>query len=446
MGWGYIIGVMISQSGWIGDPNSAMTMMIGTTFGQSLESILLPFYDTIVAWVLCHLQRHSATVEVWHGQSAGLYRGIMSYVLENYPAHIVRYGINHAVDGKPCVFTDDVIKLRPVRVMYRGVPITITSGDEADKKDTESTARVLYVSASASQRCVLDKFVASLRPARIAKKKHVCKAVVYLHTQMSDPKSRVVSVTSTSVFVVGNYCYKTIVLPAKVRKRIKEHFEHFMSEEYENTCSDRGSPWATGMVLYGPPGTGKTTLPIVLAYEYHAPLWHLCINDLTVHNVMSFTDYIKAKMIFSRSHIIVMDELDKYLQKYMERDSESGHGLAALLLFLDSLISSNHGRITIATLNDFTVLHHPRFAPLFRPGRLHLRVEMSYFDAEGLHDMFAMYDLDYVTKEQCAEFVQTHPQMSPASVRMFCAHYTGNPRDILDHLAAIDYARTATSS
>jgi len=149
----------------------------------------------------------------------------------------------------------------------------------------------------------------------------------------------------------------------------------------EDWFVEHGIPYQLGILLYGPPGTGKTSL--IRAIAAHLGYMVRVVPASLLSKLRDAEDE-KSKTI------IVVEDIDSNTEVH-DRDHEPkatndvaklmGGGISEILNMLDGIVVS-HGRIVIMTTN-----HIEKLDPaIIRPGRIDLKLELSYVTAETFKD------------------------------------------------------------
>ncbi|OWM74667.1 hypothetical protein CDL15_Pgr005247 [Punica granatum] len=176
--------------------------------------------------------------------------------------------------------------------------------------------------------------------------------------------------------------FETLAMEPEQKEAVKEDLVRFLNrkEFYKRV----GRAWKRGYLLYGPPGTGKSSLVAAMANYLKFDVY-----DLQLSNIMSDSDLRKLLLDIANRSILVIEDIDCSidLPDRLPASEENGKNitrpqltLSGLLNFIDGLWSScGDERIIIFTTN-----HVEKLDPaLLRPGRMDMRIHMSYCTFHG---------------------------------------------------------------
>jgi len=184
---------------------------------------------------------------------------------------------------------------------------------------------------------------------------------------------------------------KSVCIPAAQQKMLLDGLDKFLAAE--EWYLRHGIPYKLGILLYGPPGTGKTSL-------IRAICGHLKLGIASVH-MSGASSVVEALAKTPDNTVTVLEDIDtmgnslnrdvvgkknELLPTQGDTDDEDANtstvSLSGLLNAIDGAILP-HGRIIIMTTNKLEELD----AALLRPGRIDIKVEVSYATLETL-EMF----------------------------------------------------------
>ncbi|KAJ3674573.1 hypothetical protein LUZ60_005189 [Juncus effusus] len=220
--------------------------------------------------------------------------------------------------------------------------------------------------------------------------------------------------------------FKTLAMDPIRKEEIEDDLVSF--REGKDYYEQIGKAWKRGYLLYGPPGTGKSTMIATMAnfLDYD-------VYDLELTAVKSNTELRKLFIETTGKSIIVIEDIDcsldltgkrkdkkkkesdqnnkeiKTALGMEEKDEESKITLSGLLNFIDGLWSACGGeRIIVFTTNHFEKLD----PALIRPGRMDMRIEMSFCNFEA----FKVLAKNYLGVEEHSLFLTIREMLETVNV------------------------------
>ena len=192
--------------------------------------------------------------------------------------------------------------------------------------------------------------------------------------------------------------------------------------------SDHGIPYQLGILLYGPPGTGKTSIIKAIASYLNYPVYYLPTSKLNKIEIASST--------LPKNSLLIIEDIDCNFfvqdrnKKTQDKNDNSidimedfaSIGLSEILNSLDGMFSA-HGRILIATTNHIEKLD----SALIRPGRIDLKLEITYINYEILKDFIASFFPD----EELTEEIVIKPNITVSILQGYILEGK-NRNEILD--------------
>lgn len=168
----------------------------------------------------------------------------------------------------------------------------------------------------------------------------------------------------SSIYLDGNK--KTLLL---------NDIEYFMNNKVDY---DKFSvPYKRNYLLYGPPGTGKTSLIYSVASKYD-----MDVHVLTLNPSMNDQTLISCISRISPKSILLLEDIDSLYEMRRKNEHSNLVSFSCLLNILDGL-SGKSGIIIFITTNHINKLD----PALLRPGRINLKIEISYAHKEQLQNM-----------------------------------------------------------
>ena len=174
----------------------------------------------------------------------------------------------------------------------------------------------------------------------------------------------------------------TVFLEQEKKNLILKTIDDFVKAE--QWYLDNGIPYQLGILLYGSPGTGKSSLIKAIASYMKYDIYYLPVGGL-----VKLEDCMES---LPEQSIIVIEDIDCENALHSRGENHSGQSpndkppinismsevnFSDVLNVIDGICSA-HGRILITTTN-----HIEKLDPaLIRPGRIDLKVEISFVSIE----------------------------------------------------------------
>ncbi|XP_060200778.1 AAA-ATPase At3g50940-like [Lycium barbarum] len=168
--------------------------------------------------------------------------------------------------------------------------------------------------------------------------------------------------------------FDTLAMDEEIKSALIDDLAGFVKgKDYYNRI---GKAWKRGYLLYGPPGTGKSSLIGAMANHLNYDIY-----DLDLTEVRSNSNLRSLLLGMSGRSILVIEDIDcgiKLENREKDEEKENKHNrvtLSGILNFLDGIWSCcGEERIIVVTTNHIDKLD----AALLRPGRMDMRIHMSY--------------------------------------------------------------------
>ncbi|KAG0166293.1 hypothetical protein DFQ28_007716 [Apophysomyces sp. BC1034] len=205
--------------------------------------------------------------------------------------------------------------------------------------------------------------------------------------------------------------FGTVNLKEGVKEKILQDMETFCKRK--KWYKSRGIPYRRGYLLHGPPGTGKTSLIQALASKMRMNV--AIVSLLEVKSDSDFSDMLSD--VPSKS-ILVIEDIDHYMSSVSGKQT-SRVTMSGMLNALDG-IQGQEGSMVFMTGNQIDKLN----PALLRPGRMDVKVLLTYADRGQTEDMFwRFFGHDYDTMEP----VSTEKK---AKLQKYCNRFLENiPED-----------------
>lgn len=233
--------------------------------------------------------------------------------------------------------------------------------------------------------------------------------------------------------------FDTLAMDPTKKKAIIDDLEAF--KKGKDYYGKVGKAWKRGYLLYGPPGTGKSTMIAAIANFLKYDVY-----DLELTAVNNNTELRKLFVETKAKSIIVIEDIDRSIDLTGNKHSggssniyktslptERDKGdegtkltLSGMLNVIDGLWSAcGSERIIIFTTNDKGKLD----PALIRPGRMDMRIEMSYCRYEAFKVLARNY-LKEITDHQLFEMY--------GEIRQLLEEVDMSPADVAGHLMCVE--------
>ncbi|KAM0855599.1 hypothetical protein ACQ4PT_049667 [Festuca glaucescens] len=215
--------------------------------------------------------------------------------------------------------------------------------------------------------------------------------------------------------------FDTLAMDRTLKRSVMDDLERFVDRK--DYYSRTGRAWKRGYLLYGPPGTGKSSLVAAIANYLKFDIY-----DLELTEVKSNLDLRRLLVGMSNRSILVVEDIDCSIDLHQRPgdqgpdrraprpgdDNEEKVTLSGLLNFVDGLWStSGDERIIVFTTN-----FRERLDPaLLRPGRMDMRIHMSYCTPESFRILASNYHSlkDHAMFPEIEQLMEERP-ITPAEV------------------------------
>lgn len=189
----------------------------------------------------------------------------------------------------------------------------------------------------------------------------------------------------------------SVIIPRADKDRLVQDIQMFRHSRDWYTMM--GIPYRKGYLFYGPPGTGKTSLVTGLSSHFNENIYILKLADMTD------TSLREAITQVDPNSFIVIEDVDCVTASHARDEAESKPvsgkvvTLSGLLNVIDGLFSPV-GAIFILTTNHIEKLD----AALIRPGRIDLKLLLTYATAEQKQELYNRFfpglcDSEFLEKE-----------------------------------------------
>jgi mitochondrial chaperone BCS1 len=201
---------------------------------------------------------------------------------------------------------------------------------------------------------------------------------------------------------------ESVFLEHDIYARLFDGLDRFIQKE--DWYIEMGIPYHLGILLYGPPGTGKSSLVRVIASYLDYAVYYLgtenisklegCVSNLPDKSVLVIEDIDSTSVVHERGS--KEENSQDGAPEHILADFQQAT-LSSILNSLDGLFAP-HGRILIATTNHMEKLD----AALVRPGRIDMKLHISYVTSDIIAQFFSRFFPDQVNISK----LEFHPNLT----------------------------------
>ena len=212
----------------------------------------------------------------------------------------------------------------------------------------------------------------------------------------------------------------SVIMNEGNRLKTFQHLDNFKNSQ--DWYLKHGIPYRTGICLYGPPGTGKTSLVRAICGREKRNLFILNLNGLSDSSLSEALDTVE------KDSIILIEDIDSYSFALSRDFTKPVHELLTTKVTLSGLlnaidgVSSSAGRILIITTNHPYVLDEA----LLRPGRIDLKLELTYMDEDMIRYAFSRFFPEYKLVD-----ISFRNDITPAKFQNLASRYRHSPEIVL---------------
>ncbi|KAI3473836.1 hypothetical protein Pfo_027993 [Paulownia fortunei] len=207
---------------------------------------------------------------------------------------------------------------------------------------------------------------------------------------------------------------ETIVMDADLKTRIKSDLENFLkSRQYYHRL---GRVWKRSYLLYGSAGTGKSTFIAAMAKFLSYDIY-----EINLHKVQNDADLKYLLLQTTKKSILVIEDLDRYLE-----EKSTALSLSGILNFMDGIFSCcGEERVMVFTMNSKENIG----ACVLRPGRIDVHINFPLCDFTAFKSLANSHLglKDHKLFPQVEEIFQTGATLSPAEICEIMISNRGSP-------------------
>jgi predicted AAA+ superfamily ATPase len=171
--------------------------------------------------------------------------------------------------------------------------------------------------------------------------------------------------------------FNTLAVRESLKNLILSDIDNFLASK--SWYLQRGLRYKRSYLFYGPPGTGKTSLISAIAEHYRKNVYSLTANSSSLANLIGSVP---------KNSILVIEEIDT-LFKDRSSEAQSGSDKVSFKEFINIIDGLNSPS---DILIFFTTNHYDKIDPaLLRPGRMDLKIEISFVNREEFMQMVNIY-------------------------------------------------------
>lgn len=218
-----------------------------------------------------------------------------------------------------------------------------------------------------------------------------------------------------TIKVKTNKTMENTIVSEEVQLEVFEDVNWFMNNEA--WYAKKGIDYKRGYILYGVPGTGKTSIIKAIANRYSLPIFSIDLGNIKSNDELTRLTNKINYLVEDKNYILAMEDVDR-CKLFKDRGYYGGGGertkvsMSCFLNCLDGIVET-HGRITILTANNFTILKSK--SALIRPGRIDKCVEIGCCDRDQMKRLIQ----NFYDKEIDIEDIRVKNNVTPAQLIKF---------------------------
>lgn len=207
---------------------------------------------------------------------------------------------------------------------------------------------------------------------------------------------------------------ETMVMDADLKTKVKSDLENFLkSRQYYLRL---GRVWKRNYLLYGPAGTGKSTFIAAMA-----KFLSFDVYEINLHKVQSDADLKYLLLQTTKKSLLVVEDLDRYLE-----EKSAALSLSGILNFMDGIFSCcGDERVMVFTMNSKENVG----ASILRPGRIDVHINFPLCDFTAFKNLANSHLglKDHKLFQQVEEIFQIGATLSPAEIGEIMISNRGSP-------------------